>query len=142
MARDKEVFTFGSGAADAAVISTCIGDSVNVGAADDDENFGFRVVGATPESAKAIHSIWEEEGWCGEEAIGGGGRRKVGVAKRPLAVDRTGGVGGKTRCYWAPEINLTENSSWPEALSDRQLVGSSVDLGLGAGLGAVGQGLA
>ena len=63
-ARDKEVFTFGSGATDAAVVS---GDSGNVGAADGDGDFGFRVVGATPESAKALAF----------------GRRKVGVVKRP-----------------------------------------------------------
>ena len=39
-ARDKEVFTFGSGETNAAVVS---GDSGNVGAADGDGDFGFRV---------------------------------------------------------------------------------------------------
>ena len=70
----KEGFTFGSGAANAAVVS---GDSGNVGAADGDGQFGFRVVGATPESAKVLAF----------------GRRKVGVVKRPSALERAGGAG-------------------------------------------------
>ena len=41
--RDKEAFTFGSGAADAAVAS---GDSGNVGAAGGDGDFGFGAAGA------------------------------------------------------------------------------------------------
>ena len=68
-ARDKEVFTFGSGAADAAVVS---GDNGNVGGADGDGDSGFRVVGAEGAKAQAF------------------GRKRVGVVKRPSAVEGAG----------------------------------------------------
>ena len=71
----REIRRFLHFGADAAVVS---GDSGNVGAADGDGDFGFRVVGATPESANALAF----------------GRRKVGVVKRPSAVEGAGGVSG------------------------------------------------